>query len=315
MDRRTTLRLAPLAVAVTALMGLAGLAGCGGDDDTGSGRGKVGVVANFFPIAEAAEQVGGNRVEVTNLTPAGTEPHDLELTPDQVADVEDAQVVFYMGEGFQPAVADAAEHNDGAVDITKAVHLEEGAAKAIAAQEGEGGSDVDPHFWLDPQLMAKAVDRIEHALTKASPKNAATFKANATAYKAKLTALDGEFSRGLASCKRDEIVTSHAAFYYLAKHYGLTQLPITGLSPEAEPDPARLADLADKIKADGITTVFYEELVSPAVAETLAREADVQAAVLNPIEGLSKDEVDKGADYLSVMRENLTALRKALGCT
>jgi zinc transport system substrate-binding protein len=299
------------------VMCVAVAAGCGGDDDaSSSGGGKVTVVANFFPVAEAAEQVGGNLVKVTNLTPAGVEPHDLELDPDQVANMEDADVVFYMGKGFQPAVAKAAQDQHDAVDLAKAVPLEEGASKAIAAQEGGGGGgpDVDPHFWLDPTLMAKAVDRIETALAKASPDHAATFKANADAYKAKLTTLDHELSTGLASCQRKEIVTSHAAFFYLAKRYGLTQLPITGVSPDAEPDPARLADLADKVKTDGITTVFYEELVPPDIAKTLAREAHVHTAVLSPLEGLSKDELDRGADYLSVMRDNLAALRKALSC-
>jgi zinc transport system substrate-binding protein len=313
VHRFSTRQLAVPALALAVVGG--GLAGCGGDDDSASGGGRVGVVANFFPVAEAAEQVGGKLVDVTNLTPAGTEPHDLELTPDQVADVEDADVVLYMGKGFQPAVAEVAQRQDGAVDLAKAVPLEEGASKAIAAQEGGSGPDVDPHFWLDPQLMAKAVDRIEQALAKASPGHASTFRANAAAYEAKLTALDKEFSTGLGSCKRDEIVTSHAAFFYLAKRYGLTQLPITGVSPESEPDPARLADLADRVEKDGITTVFYEELVPRDIADTLAREAHVDTAVLSPLEGLSKHEVDKGADYLSVMRDNLAALRKALGCS
>jgi zinc transport system substrate-binding protein len=268
----------------------------------------VSVVANFFPVAEAAGQVGGKLVDVTNLTPAGVEPHDLELDPDQVADIEDADVVLYMGEGFQPAVADVAERQDDAVDLAKAVPLERG-------EEHEEGLDVDPHFWLDPPLMAKAVDRVEQALTKAAPDDAAQFRANADAYKAKLMALDQEFRTGLASCRRDEIVTSHAAFHYLAKRYGLTQLPVTGLSPEAEPDPSRLADLSDQIEKDGVTTVFYEELVSPDVAEALARDAHVEAAVLSPLEGLSTKEQTRGEDYLSVMRANLAALRKALDCS
>jgi zinc transport system substrate-binding protein len=187
--------------------------------------------------------------------------------------------------------------------------VEAGAADAL-----EEGGDVDPHFWLDPQLMIAAVDEVEAALSEASPDAAATFEANARAYKEELTALDEELAAGLGSCERDEIVTSHAAFYYLAQRYGLTQLPITGLSPEAEPDPERLSELADQIEADGITTIFYETLVSPDVAETLAREAGVEAAVLNPIEGLTEQQVEDGDDYASVMRDNLAALQEALGC-
>ena len=261
-------------------------------------------------MAEAAEQVGGDRVDVNNLTPAGTEPHDLELAPDQVADLEDADVVLYLGQGFQPAVAEIADRRDAAAfDLLDEIQLEAGASDAL-----EEESDLDPHFWLDPQLMITAVDEIEAALSEASPDEAATFRANAQAYKDELTTLDDEFATGLGSCERDQIVTSHAAFHYLAERYGLTQLPITGLSPEAEPDPARLADLADQIESEGITTIFYETLVSPDVAETLAREADVDAAVLNPIEGLTQDQVDAGDDYASVMRDNLAALQEALGC-
>jgi zinc transport system substrate-binding protein len=292
------------------------LAGCG-DDDSGdsASASRVTVVANFFPIAEAAEKVGGDAVKVTNLTPAGTEPHDLELTPDQVGEIEDADVVFYMGQGFQPAVADIALRRDStSIDLADSVPLEPGASDAIQAEGGDTG-DVDPHFWLDPQLMAKAVDQIEATLSDASPDDAATFSANTQAYKDELGRLDQDFAIGLASCQRDEIVTSHAAFFYLAKRYGLTQLPITGVSPEAEPDPDRLAELADQVQADGITTIFFEELLPADAAETLARETHAEAAVLSPIEGLTEDELDAGGDYLSVMRDNLVALREALDCS
>lgn len=301
-----------VALALVPVVALGTVAACGDDDSdsAGSGGDAISVVASFYPVAEAAEQVGGDRVDVNNLTPAGTEPHDLELAPDQVADLEDADVVLYLGQGFQPAVAEIADRRDAAAfDLLDEIQLEAGASDAL-----EEESDLDPHFWLDPQLMITAVDEIEAALSEASPDEAATFRANAQAYKDELTALDDEFATGLGSCERDQIVTSHAAFHYLAERYGLTQLPITGLSPEAEPDPARLADLADQIESEGITTIFYETLVSPDVAETLAREADVDAAVLNPIEGLTQDQVDAGDDYASVMRDNLAALQEALGC-
>ena len=303
-----------VALALVPVVALGTVAACGDDDSdsagSSSGGDAISVVASFYPVAEAAEQVGGDRVDVNNLTPAGTEPHDLELAPDQVADLEDADVVLYLGQGFQPAVAEIADRRDAAAfDLLDEIQLEAGASDAL-----EEESDLDPHFWLDPQLMITAVDEIEAALSEASPDDAATFRANAQAYKDELTALDDEFATGLGSCERDQIVTSHAAFHYLAERYGLTQLPITGLSPEAEPDPARLADLADQIESDGITTIFYETLVSPDVAETLAREADVDAAVLNPIEGLTQDQVDAGDDYASVMRDNLAALQEALGC-
>lgn len=289
-----------------ALAPLVVLAACSGDE--GEDDGRVQVVASFYPVAEIASRVGGDRVDVANLTPAGTEPHDLELTPDEAADIEDADVVVYLGEGFQPAVADmASRQGDRAVDLADALPLDEG-------EGAEDGSEIDPHFWLDPQLMSQAVDEVEAALASASPSDKAAFAANAKDYKASLAELDRDFEAGLASCERQQIVTSHAAFHYLAKRYGLEQLPIAGLSPESEPDPERLADLAETIESEGITTVFYEELVSPDVAETLAREAHVTAAVLNPLEGLTKQEEKAGDDYASVMRDNLAALRKALGC-
>jgi len=316
------------------------LVACGGDDDddndaTGSEPERIAVVASFYPVAEAAEQVGGDRVEVTNLTPAGTEPHDLELTPDQVVDLEDADVVLYVGAGFQPAVAEIAEDRDGAsLDLAAGIDLQAGDIEALEAQEeasgeheDEGGEEgeeteeehaegeLDPHFWLDPTLLAAAVDEVAAALGEASPDDAATFEANAQAYKDDLADLDAAYESGLGSCQRDEIVTSHAAFFYLADRYGLRQLPVMGLSPEAEPDPARLAELAQEIESGGITTVFYETLVAPDVAETLANEAGVETAVLNPLEGLTDDQVEAGDDYQSVMRDNLSALRAALDCT
>ena len=316
--------MTPAVLVVLPVLAAAALTACGGSDDGSSGSGDgLHVAAAFYPVAEAAAQVGGDRVEVTNLTPAGTEPHDLELTPDQVDDLEDADLVLYLGQGFQPAVAEIAERRDGpTVDLLDGIDLQAGATAALEAEEGGEGGDggdggdegLDPHFWLDPQLLGTAVDEITTALSDIAPEDAASFEANARTYHDELTALDDEIESSLASCERDEIVTSHAAFYYFAQRYGLTQLAIAGVSPEAEPDAARLADLADLIDEHGITTVFYETLVSPDVADTLAREAGVDTAVLNPIEGLTDEQVAAGDDYASVMRDNLAALTDALGC-
>jgi zinc transport system substrate-binding protein len=298
------------------LLGILVLGACGddGDDRAGTGDGTVLVVASFYPLAEAAERIGGDRVEVVNLTPAGSEPHDIELTSRQVDRLEDADVVLYVGQGFQPAVEEiAGRRSAGAVDLSKAVELKAGASADLAEDEGEG-SEVDPHFWLDPKLMAKAAGEVARALVEASPGNKAAFETNAGAYGAELAALDEEFSTALKSCERSAIVTAHAAFFYLAERYGLTQRSIAGLSPEAEPDADRLSLLADQIEEEGITTVFYEELVSPTVARALAEEAGVATAVLSPIEGLTERQAAAGKDYAAVMRENLAALRLALGC-
>jgi zinc transport system substrate-binding protein len=303
---------------------------CSGDDQGGPGEtndeGAVTVVASFYPLAEIAEEVGGDPVEVTNLTPAGTEPHDLELTADEVDQLLDADLVVYLGGGFQPAVEAVVETRDGpTVDVLEGLSVEAGAAEALEAQEAadedegdedghdEGGA-LDPHVWLDPTLMADIVGSVTDALIDAAPDNTESFEANAADYKATLDELDAEFEESLASCERRQIVTSHAAFFYLARRYDLEQLPIADISPEVEPDPERLDDLAALIEAEGITTVFSESLVSPEVAETLARETGVVTAVLNPIEGLTADELDAGEDYSSVMRTNLASLQQALGC-
>lgn len=317
-----------MARTIAALAALSLLLSACGDDDAGTtaaseGSGDRGetlqVVASFYPVAEAAQAVGGDLVEVTNLTPAGTEPHDLELRSRQVDQLQDADLVLYLGQGFQPAIEEITERRDGpAVDLLAELALEEGTAGSDehdGGEEGEhAGEALDPHFWLDPTLMAAAVDQIEAALVAVAPEHEDAFAANAAAYRAELEELDEELSSALAECDQRVIVTSHAAFHYLAQRYDLEQIPIAGLSPEAEPSPERLAELADLIEAEGVTTVFYETLVDPDVAETLAREAGVETAVLNPLEGLTAEDVEAGRGYTDVMRDNLAALTDALEC-
>ena len=261
------------------------------------------VVASFYPVYEAARRVGGDRVEVSNLTPAGVEPHDLELSSKTVDRIIDAGVVLYLGHGFQPAVERAVRRSKGkAVDLLAPMPLH------------KGEQDVDPHVWLDPVLMTRIVDEVRSALSDADPSGAPAFADNATAYAKELSALDQEYRTGLTACARTLIITSHEAFGYLAQRYGLEQRAAAGLSPEAEPEPGRLAELADLVRRTGSTTVFSETLVSPKVAETLAREAGVKTAVLDPIEGLTEEEQRAGKTYLAVMRDNLAALRAALAC-
>ena len=285
-----------------ALIGAVVLGACGPGDEGADGR--LEVVASFYPLAEMAGAVGGDRVVVRNLTPAGAEPHDVELSPRQVDQMDRADVVFYVGRGFQPAVETLAERRDGGtVDLLEGLTLER-----------DADDEVDPHFWLDPQRMAAAVDEVADALVEASPDDAAAFRAGGARYRQQLDELDTTLEQGLASCARRQIVTSHAAVFYLADRYDLTQLAVSGLSPEAEPDPERLSSLADTIEAKGITTVFFEELVSPDVARALARETGAETAVLNPIEGLTTEQQDEGETYITVMGENLAALRRALAC-
>jgi zinc transport system substrate-binding protein len=202
-----------------------------------------------------------------------------------------------------------------------AIDALEGLTLMPESGEGEGeaggehaGTGMDPHVWLDPGLLGRLVQRVEAGLAKADPGGRAVYAENAAAYRRELGLLDDEFGRRLRDCPRRVIVTAHAAFGYLARRYGLTQEAIAGLSPESEPDPQRLAHLAELVRSTGTTTVFTETLVSPKVAETLAREAGVGTTVLNPLEGLTQKEMDAGKTYASVMRDNLGLLVKALGC-
>ncbi|MGQ0803205.1 MAG: metal ABC transporter substrate-binding protein [Actinomycetota bacterium] len=284
--------------AAAGLVTMLAVSGAGCRSDEGGSAG-VDVVAGFYPLAWAAERIGGDRVTVTDLTPAGTEPHDLELTTRQVDDVLDAEVVIVLGDGFQPAVEDAAARRDGTT-----VEVLEGVPDDALA---EG----DPHIWLDPLLMQDVVGIVEDALVQADPAHETVYRRNADDVRDELAALDDVYRAGLAMCQLDLVVTAHDAFGYLTDRYGLRNEGVAGLSPDAEPDARRLAELADLARDEGVTTVFTEELLSPEIAETLAREAGgLRTEVLSPLESRS----DRG-DYLSVMEDNLAKIRAALGCS
>ena len=270
--------------------------GCGG---SARSENEKAVVAGFYPLAFAAANIASAGTVVENLTPTGAEPHDLELTPSDVRAVDGAAYVLYLGEGFMPGLETAVEQRDGrSLDLLTGEELQ--------PERDAGGKVVpDPHVWLDPVRYAAMVRVIGAELGE---KDAAERLAR------KLKRLDAEFRRGLATCTRRQIVTSHAAFAYLAARYDLEQVPLEGLSPEAEPSAKGLARLVDLVKASGATTVFFETLVSPKLAQTVAREAGVETAVLNPLEGLTDAQLSSGEDYFSIMRSNLAALQKALGC-
>jgi zinc transport system substrate-binding protein len=266
-----------------------------GASTTGSGE----IVVAFYPVAYAAQQIAPPGTKIHNLTPAGAEPHDIELKPSDVATIDKASLVLYLGEGFQPAVEKAVKSSHvRAVDLL--------AGQTLATGKIEGKLGLDPHVWLDPIRYAQMATTIGRALNR--PQAAAAFVA-------RLRALDRAYRAGLAHCQRKIIVTSHAAFGYLSKRYGLTQLALEGLSPEAEPSPKALAKLIEQVRKTHATTVFFETLVSPKLAQTVARESGAKAAVLDPIEGLTPNAQKHGATYFTVMRANLNALRNALGCS
>jgi len=277
--------------ALLATSALVALAGCGGGADDAAAR-RINVVASFYPLFEAAERVGGPGVRVTNLTPAGSEPHDLELNTRQVDRIEDADVVVFLGHGFQPALEKAATRAKGTrVDILSEL------GTLLPAPEGDDKLSVDPHVWLDRRRFKQIVAEVSAALVAADPANGPAYQANAAAYSRELDDLDAAYAAGLGTCARRVVVTSHAAFGYLAGRYGLTQEAVAGLEPESEPSPKRLAELSARVRAEGTTTIFYETLVSPKVAQSLAREAGVATAVLDPLEGLSADQAKAGGTY------------------
>ena len=250
------------------------------------------MAASFYPLAFAAAQVGGTKVSVRNLTPPGVEPHDLEVSPKDVQAVRSADLVLLLGHGFQPQLEDAAGEGEKVLRLLDTPGLDR-------------FPNGDPHVWLDPARYRLIVQGIGRALGA---------KPGADRLSAKLRKLDAQYRHGLGHCARHEIVTSHEAFAYLAERYGLKQIAITGLSPEAEPTPRALQHVVSLVRETHATTVFFETLVSPRIAETVAREAGARAAALNPIEGLTGAEAKRGEDYFSLMRSNLAALRRALGC-
>ncbi|MGW3893089.1 metal ABC transporter substrate-binding protein [Micromonospora chokoriensis] len=303
--------------AATALLALGAGAGCSTGDSAGADPKRVDVVAAFYPLQFLSERIGGDAVRVTNLAKPGAEPHDLELNPSQVGQVSDAELIVYL-KGFQPAVDDAVAQNGGdrAFDVTSVQPLLDASAGGHDHEGEEGHAEEsggkDPHVWLDPTRLAGIGDQLAQRLGTADPDHAADYTARAAALRADLTALDGEFKTGLATCQRREIVTSHAAFGYLADRYQLDQVGITGLSPDVEPSPQRLAHVIEEAKEHQATTIFFETLVSPKVAETIASQVGAKTAVLDPIEGLA---AGSNGDYLSVMRTNLQTLQTALSCS
>jgi len=319
------MRLVPAAALTTAVLALSACGGDRGGTANSSGDGRLTVAAGFYPYAFLAERVGGDDVEVTNLTQPGGEPHDLELTPRQVAALAETDLVV-TSPGFQPAVDEAVEQQapDRAFDVLSAVelrsaagghdehaeeeHAEEEHAEEEHAEEVPGGAD--PHVWLDPQRLATIGTALADRLAELDPDGAEGYRSRAQALSTELSELDDELRAGLRTCQRRQIVTSHDAFGYLADAYGLEQVAVAGLSPEDEASPQRLAEVAAQAEEDGVTTIFFEELVSPRVAESLAREVGATAAVLSPLEGAPET-----GDYVTAMRENLATLRTALDCS
>lgn len=258
---------------------------------SGTAGGGVEVVASLYPLAFVAREVAGGRAQVSDLTPAGAEPHDLELTPRQVAAVAEADLVVLLGGGFQPAVEDAVPGRTGA-DVLEAA-----------------GSPADPHVWLDPVLLATVVDEVGDRLAATDPGGAGGYGRRARAFSARLRALHRDYADRLRGCDTRSFVTSHAAFTHLADRYDLDQIAISGTDPEAEPTPRRVAEVAAAARTAGVEVVLTEPLVHAGAAEAVAAEIGGRTAVLDPIENEPRD-----GDYFTAMRSNLDTLADALRC-
>jgi zinc transport system substrate-binding protein len=279
--------------------------GCG-TGSSAAGDGSPAVVAAFYPLAFAAEGVGGDLVEVEDLTAPGVEPHDLELSADQVRSLSEADLIVFLGKGFQPAVEDAV----AGLDDSRTLDVLEGdLLQSVADEEPNGDAQVDPHVWLDPSLMTTIVDEVADRLGDIDPGHRRIYEGNAEELNARLVALDRDFSEALTSCVTRDIVTSHDAFGYLAARYDLNQVSVSGIDPETEPSPTRLAEVARFVQEHDVSTIFFEELVSPDVAQTIAAETGAQTAMLSPLE--SKPE---SGEYVDAMEANLVALTEALDC-
>ncbi len=333
MNIRRSLALATAALAAASLTACSQPTASTPSDSTAQTGGQLKVMASFYPIQYLTEKVGGDLVSVESLTPAGAEPHDLELSPASVDQLGKADAVVYL-KGFQSAVDEAVEHNapKTVIDVAPAVqlvkvsdsgnHVDDHDHDADHDHDHEADHDhdhkadhdhdmsTDPHFWLDPERMSQAATLIGQALADADPKNAQTYTSNAANVSHSMKDLGTELVSGTATCEHTTFVTAHAAFGYLADRTGLTQVGISGLDPDSSPSPARLQEISELVKAQGVSTIFTEALIDPKVAETLAQDLGIETAVLDPIES----QVNPNEDYAAAMRNNITALRTALHC-
>ncbi|MFF2482029.1 metal ABC transporter substrate-binding protein [Paenibacillus sp. NPDC058071] len=320
------------------------LSACGGGDASKSlVEGKTNVVTSFYPIYYLATEIGGEYANVVNLIPAGVEPHDWTPKSKDLVTASNAQLFLYNGAGLEGwtdaflkglskdsklKVAEMSagialikgdgevshDHEEGH-DHDDHDHADEHAQEAGHEDDGHGHShdlDTDPHTWVSPKSALVMAENVKRSLIEADPVNEAGYEANFEALKVKLEALDNKFETELSKTARKDIVVSHQAFGYLARDYGLKQTAIMGLSPDAEPRAQDLMKIAKFVKENKIPYIFFEELVSPALAETLASEAGVETLVLNPAEGLTPEQEKKGDNYITIMESNLQNLIQAL---
>ncbi|SHL03021.1 metal ABC transporter substrate-binding protein [Actinacidiphila paucisporea] len=319
---RRVIPVATLAVAALALPALAACSGPAGAAGDGKGGGKLRVTASFYPLEFLADSIGGDHVQVTDLTKSGVEPHDLELAPRQIAALGRSDVVISL-HGLQPAVDDAIKQSGvkNLVDAAALTGMEDHGTEVDGRHHttGDNGSGAqsaedagsDPHIWLDPVKYAEVARGVGKALAEADPAHSAAYAKNTDTLVGRLGVLDTAFRDGLKNRTTDTFITTHAAFGYLAERYGLVEEAINGLDPESEPSATRMKALLDLAGREHVTTVFFETLVSDKTAKTVAGDLHLRTDVLDPIEGITPKS--RGTDYFAVQRSNLAALQTALG--
>ncbi|GIP21313.1 zinc ABC transporter substrate-binding protein [Paenibacillus sp. J22TS3] len=322
------------------------LAACGGKGGTDTGNKEAGATSttspkistepanklkiqtSFYPMYEFTKNVAGDLADVELLIPSTIEPHDWEPTPQDIKKIEEADLLVYNGAGMESwteqVLGSISNSQLIPVEASQGIQLSEGKDEHNHDHEHDHNHEhnhkedahthegTDPHVWLSPALAIQEVHNIELALEKAAPEHKEEFKKNADAYIAKLKQLDNDFRTGLSQVKRKDFITQHAAFAYLAKEYGLDQVPIAGLSPDEEPSPAKMAEVVKFAKEHKVKTIFFETLVTSKVADTISKEIGAKSAVLNPLEGLTEEDQANHLDYIAVMRQNLEALKLAL---
>lgn len=276
---------------------------------------KLSVYTSIYPMYDFASKIGGDKVNVVNMVPTGIEPHDWEPAAFDIMGLEKATVFIYNGAGMEHWVGDVLDslQNEALtiLDASTGIKLVEGHGE----HEGKNGHEdesYDPHVWLDPMNAKMQMNNIKNSFIDADPDNTDYYEANYSKYSAELDVLDKKFMDTLASYTERNIIVSHEAFGYLCAAYDLNQIGIEGLSADYEPDPAKMSDIIDFALEHDVKVIFFEELVSPKVAETIAKEIGAKTAVLNPIEGLNEQQELAGDDYFSIMLRNLDELNKAL---
>lgn len=302
-------------IGIIAVVGIVIILLYGADkNNTSQTNATIKIAASFYPLAEFAKQVGGERVEIVNITPVGAEPHNFEPTPQDVAAIFSSKVFIFNGAGFDPWAEKLKLdlEQKGVITLNMSEYFD--LISFEEEHEDEETEDSDPHIWLDPVFAKKEIEIIRDTLTRVDPSNDSEYTNNAAHYIDELELLDEKYKDGLASCEIRYVVASHAAFGYLAKRYNIDIFSIAGISPEEEPSPKKMAGIVQLAKQKNIKYIFFETLVSPKLSETIAQEIGAEMLVFNPFEALANKKIATRENYLSVMEKNLANLRKALIC-